>query len=712
MLPLHRETSVRRGGWRDMLADSPSDSSAGLRLFSIIRFKSMRRISRTAFILFGGALICLWLIATRLGPTPFLGRPFSHPHPPSPYDFGIGYDVLSPGGKPDPVDWQARAEKVKEAFLHAYHGYEQYASPADELLPLSNTSINNFNGWSVTTVDSLDTMYLMGLHDEFERGLQLVEGLQFTTQAKMFVPFFETVIRYLGGLLSAYALSHDTVLLKRADELGAALLPAFNTPSGFPAFAVNPATGANSGGVTGWLAEIASCMMEYKYLAKLTGKKEYYDAANTVMRRMYDANLTLYPEGLLPTLWNLSSGQPVNDQVSIGAMADSAFEYFLKQYLLTNQTEAESLSLYLRTMRGIIDNNLFLSPKRSLLYVTDIHTRRNMPSRKFEHLACFLPGLLALGAEQLPSTAFAPYSDLANSGSTPSELERHMWAASGLAVSCGTMYTDMPTGLGADEVVFKSLSEIERTRWYQEKQIEAERLRAEILRKEKAGKGARSPPVLSNGKMEVRPKPPPSVNQTAEDEKLLWANVLSAWREGRYDGSTNHYIDANGKEEAGGVYPLQHAKTSGIPKGPVPGLRDPPLDAPEESELRDYRRANPTFQLRPEVRFLTIESLFIMWRTTGEKVWRERGWAAFEAIEEQTRTQSGYATIRDVSMKPVVLTDSMPSFFLAETLKYLYLLFSDESLLPLDKFVLNTEAHPFPVFEWTEWEKTKFGITT
>ena len=53
------------------------------------------------------------------------------------------------------------------------------------------------------------------------------------------VKFFETVIRYLGGLLSSYALSHNTVLLLRADDLGRRLLPAFDTPSGLPAFSVN-----------------------------------------------------------------------------------------------------------------------------------------------------------------------------------------------------------------------------------------------------------------------------------------------------------------------------------------------------------------------------------------------------------------------------------------------------------------------------------------
>lgn len=43
-------------------------------------------------------------------------------------------------------------------------------------------------------------------------------------------------------------------------------------------------------------------------------------------------------------------------------------------------------------------------------------------------------------------------------------------------------------------------------------------------------------------------------------------------------------------------------------------------------------------------------------------------------------------------------------------LKYLYLLFLDEDLVPLDKFVFNTEAHPLPVFEWEKWEKDLFRI--
>ena len=45
----------------------------------------------------------------------------------------------------------------------------------------------------------------------------------------------------------------------------------------------------------------------------------------------------------------------------------------------------------------------------------------------------------------------------------------------------------------------------------------------------------------------------------------------------------------------------------------------------------------------------------------------------------------------------VVHDDVQQSFFLAETLKYLYLIFSDDDAMDLDRWVLNTEAHPLPV---------------
>lgn len=50
------------------------------------------------------------------------------------------------------------------------------------------------------------------------------------------------------------------------------------------------------------------------------------------------------------------------------------------------------------------------------------------------------------------------------------------------------------------------------------------------------------------------------------------------------------------------------------------------------------------------------------------------------------------------------------SWFLAETLKYLYLLFDDVNSITFNHWVFNTEAHPLPVFSWTEAEKKAFGI--
>ena len=83
-------------------------------------------------------------------------------------------------------------------------------------------------------------MLLMGLDEEFQRALELVEETEFVREMDEYAPFFETVIRYLGGLMSAYALSKESILLEKADELARVLSPAFNSTSGFPYYAVNP----------------------------------------------------------------------------------------------------------------------------------------------------------------------------------------------------------------------------------------------------------------------------------------------------------------------------------------------------------------------------------------------------------------------------------------------------------------------------------------
>jgi mannosyl-oligosaccharide alpha-1,2-mannosidase len=82
-----------------------------------------------------------------------------------------------------------------------------------------------------------------------------------------------------------------------------------------------------------------------------------------------------------------------------------------------------------------------------------------------------------------------------------------------------------------------------------------------------------------------------------------------------------------------------------------------------------------------------------MHRITGEPYWRTKGWEMIAAILKHTRTSLANAAIDDVTKTAPDHEDSMESFWLAETLKYAYLLMDDDDLWSLDDWVFNTEAH-------------------
>lgn len=116
---------------------------------------------------------------------------------------------------------------------------------------------------------------------------------------------------------------------------------------------------------------------------------------------------------------------------------------------------------------------------------------------------------------------------------------------------------------------------------------------------------------------------------------------------------------------------------------------------------------------RPE----TVESLFILWRLTKNPIYREWGWKIFQAFEKHSRIagDAGYTSLDQVTEPNPSLRDNMESFWLSETLKYLYLLFDDDDHgLDLSQVVFNTEAHPFPMFSMgsvfkTGWTRTSPG---
>lgn len=123
-------------------------------------------------------------------------------------------------------------------------------------------------------------------------------------------------------------------------------------------------------------------------------------------------------------------------------------------------------------------------------------------------------------------------------------------------------------------------------------------------------------------------------------------------------------------------------------------IRTPTRLGPEAFSFENGQEAavaDRYYILRPEV----IESYFYLWRMTKDEKYREWAWDAALAIEKHCKSEAGYSGIRDVQAEDASKDDVQQSFFFAETLKYLYLIFSDDDVLPLDKYVFNTEAHPF-----------------
>jgi mannosyl-oligosaccharide alpha-1,2-mannosidase len=129
-----------------------------------------------------------------------------------------------------------RQAAVKKAFLHTWNGYKKHAWLQDEVTPVTGGYKNGFGQRGATLVDTLDTLIIMGLQDEFDEAVKAVRKIDFTTSGVQRLNVFETTIRFLGGLLSAHDLSNGKhhSLLVQATELGDMLYAAFDTSNRMP----------------------------------------------------------------------------------------------------------------------------------------------------------------------------------------------------------------------------------------------------------------------------------------------------------------------------------------------------------------------------------------------------------------------------------------------------------------------------------------------
>ncbi|KAJ2617118.1 hypothetical protein EV177_000726 [Coemansia sp. RSA 1804] len=465
-----------------------------------------------------------------------------------------------------------RQMAVRDAMRHAWGGYRRHAFGKDELQPVSKTYNQRWGNWSITLVDSLDSLQMMGLHDEYAEAKDRVRLVDFTrSPPNHSVPVFEMAIRALGGLLGAYELDNDPMFLQKARDVADALLIAFDTPTGLPAQQVdlNARKPVFSGDLA--IAEGGTVQLEFKRLSQLTGDDKYRKAGDRAGEAI-EAGERKY-KGLYPAFINTNTGEyDASSVLSVGAYVDSFYEYQLKQFLF-DRKDTKFKDRYLRSTMAVKERLVARDPTSGRLFLGSWNYGDSVFVHEMEHLACFYPGLLALGAQAL-------------------DRPRDLVLAEELAYTCYVSYAMTPTGLGPERFRFAGYK---------------------------------------------------FVDAAADDV-------------GAAAGSMGEDV----KKDSAGM--------SGV----------------------DVR-----YILRPE----TLESLFILFRVTGDPKYQDWGWAIFLAIEKHAKVDGGYAAIRNVfaTSSHWNLVDSMESFFTAETLKYLYLLFGPSDLLSLDEYVLNTEAHPLKI---------------
>ena len=170
---------------------------------------------------------------------------------------------------------------VVEAIRHSWDSYKKFAWGYDEYRPLTMKGFNwgeDGKGIGVMMIDALDTLLLAHMHREANEVMDYIkENVTFRQDIK--VSMFETTIRVLGGLLSAYQRTKRRDLLNHAKDLGDRLLPAFNTTSGIPNNYVNLLTGVHEGalwnGGNAILSEFGSLQLEFRTLSRLTRNPRY-----------------------------------------------------------------------------------------------------------------------------------------------------------------------------------------------------------------------------------------------------------------------------------------------------------------------------------------------------------------------------------------------------------------------------------------------------
>jgi mannosyl-oligosaccharide alpha-1,2-mannosidase len=480
---------------------------------------------------------------------------------------------------------------------------------------------------------------------------------------------------------------------------------------------------------------------EFRYLAKATGDCALWRAVDEVQDAVVEG--VRFQEQAIAAILLSPDGTPVevlSNTATLGARGDSFYEYLLKDWLLFNRTDNRSRFLFDLFLNAL--PTLFL-PTANGLVVVEVGTQGVVP--KMDHLVCFLPGSLALDALQrqsfrpqvdpdtlvtvrafndgppppdganrpfpLPSKQIpSPYVLLRSDGDSEDEMlvaGFAVWMAPAPiqfvmdAVGADPLETvvveadnekgceELPSVEGKVLVVIRGNCTFEQKAWV------AERAGAVLLL------------IMNDKKDEPLQVLGRSVDEPTEKPPAI--PVLMVYTERKVQSGTAMHVLRSPFDWWHTPAQLLNTAEAMIQSCANMYIRVESGLAPEITRVAVLDNVaflvddNKSMHhlLRPE----TVESLMYLHRGAvsvhRRLVYRNLGWRFAQAWEKFARTAYGYTGLRNVRATNVTndterYDDVMPSYFFAETLKYLLMLF-DETVLPLDKYVLNTEGHPLPI---------------
>lgn len=422
----------------------------------------------------------------------------------------------------------------------------------------------------------------------------------------------------------------------------------------------------------------------------------------------------------------VSSSDYGREEFTLGGMSDSTYEYLPKEYLLLGGQVEKYRTMYEQSMDVVKEHLIFrpmLPSDDDILFCGKLHVPSTVDDRKIgdlesenAHLTCFAGGMFGMGAKLFDR---------------PEDLE----IAKKLTEGCVWSYDMTASGIMPESFEVAPCESLRECTWNEtayweildpRSEYRLQNYKDQLKTYEQQLKSASSwyeaqlaamtlsPKLATDEMIKVEPTQTPIHADTLERRQLAGLNDVSdiiaipspaSGNRQNIDSITNSEVKG---DESPPTKVQPKSNIANVPSLPSPTLPafpmlyspNPPMNHKEYVHNRIQEERLPkgitrigarNYILRPEA----IESVWYMYRITGDPHWREAGWRMFLAVNEHTSTVYGNSAIDDVTKTSPQLNDEMESFWLAETLKYFYLLFEEEAVVSLDEWVLNTEAHPF-----------------